>query len=377
MLLKNNNSITLKQKVNITYQINFLENIFWFRENNPLYKLCKDKQLFIVVDSEVYKIYYHLIDSFFEKCSSNFVVHEIIATEKTKTIGCVTEICKHAKKFELKRNAFFVGIGGGITTDIVGFAAFMYRRKIPYIRIPTTLVGLIDAGIGVKVGVNFAESKNLLGGYYPPTAVFNDQTFLKTLSREDLRCGLFEMVKMGVVKSSLLFTLIEKHYQTFINKNFNGETNRIHRTASFLMLKELEQNLYESNLERLVDFGHTFSPFFETSTVFQISHGEAVGLDILTSSFLSYSRGLLSSQDFHRICNLISGIGFSNKYTFLPAEELHKSLSDIRNHRSGNLNLVLPKKIGSAIFTNSCTLQEVEDAINFVNSFSTESVKIK
>lgn len=368
MVLRKTNFIKLTQAVDIGYKVTFVENIFANHTKNPLLNLCKQKRVLVVIDKNVFKNYGSLIVKFFRENNIDYMLHKFTATEKNKSFNEVVRVCRLARTFGMKRNSYFVGIGGGITTDLVGFAASMYRRKIPYIRIPTTLVGLVDAGVGVKVGVNLNFSKNLLGAYHPPYAVFNDQTFLKTLSAREMRCGLFEIIKMGIINSPYLFTLVEAHFRDYFNKNFNSYTNQINRLSALLMIGELEQNLLETNLRRLVDFGHTFSPFIETSTDYAIPHGEAVGIDILLSTLIAQKRKVLHEHDFDRIWNLISSVGFSNPYYFDDVDGLYASLEDIRKHRADNLNLVLPVKIGVGIFSNKCSFDELQYAANFLKS---------
>jgi 3-dehydroquinate synthase len=358
-------AIKLSKSHVLKYEVIFVSNLFSLSKKTFLEELCTSKKILIVVDEKVYKIYGNKIENYFKNINSQYSFHKINAVEASKTMESVLNICELAKNLQLRRDSIFIGIGGGITLDIIGFAAFMFRRKLAYIRIPTTLVGLIDAGIGIKVGVNFKNSKNLLGGYYQPLAVFNDQSFLNTLGRKDIRNGLFEILKMGLIKNKKLFNLIEKHYKNFLDRRFNQDTNQIIYLSALSMMKELEPNLYEHNLKRSVDFGHTFSTYVEESSNYDIYHGEAVGIDMLISARISYKRGVFPKKDFLRVFDLIKSIGFSKKYEFASIKHFHSSLNLVRNHRAGNLNLVLPSKIGSFMFTNKCTLEELSEAVTF------------
>jgi 3-dehydroquinate synthase len=370
MLRNDINTLILNQNLKINYPVYFFDGIFDLnnKTNHPLVQLCKGKKILIILDNNVNRIYGKKIKQFFDYNRVEYSIIKLNASENYKNIKTIVSLCSTAKKLGLQRDSIFIAVGGGITMDIVGFAAFIYRRKIPYIRIPTTLVGVIDAGVGVKVGINFGGSKNFLGGYYPPLAVFNDQSFLKTLTSKEIRCGLFEMLKMAIIKDQKLFVLIKKYYKQFFKKEFNSYTHEINYLAAFLMMEELEKNLFEKNLRRIVDFGHTFSPFLETASSYTIPHGEAVGVDMLISSIISLKRKLIKKSEFGEIFKLIISIGFSKRYVLPNAKELHDSLSEIRRHRSGNLNLVLPVKIGTAVFTNKCTYMEIENAIKFLLS---------
>ena len=369
MISTNKSIIKLSRNHSINFEVHFATDLFNSLTKSTLQLLCRNNKLFIVIDKNVYNLYSRRIDSFFKNCNCLYKIILIEALEENKTMKTVTEICQAAKDFQMKRNSIFIGIGGGITLDILGFAAFLFRRKTRYIRIPTTLVGLVDAGVGVKVGVNFDNAKNLIGGYYAPIATFNDQSFLKTLDISNIRSGLYEIVKMGLVNDKKLFQLTEQYYKDFLNNNFNNKTDEIIYLSAFSMMKELEPNLHEHNLKRSVDFGHTFSTFIEESSGYSMNHGEAVGLDILISSFISLQRGILSQHEFNRIFNLISSIGFTTRYQLASLDKFYNSLDNVRNHRAGDLNLVLPSKIGSCIFTNECLKEELEKAVDFSKDF--------
>jgi len=369
MISRNSTSIKLSRNHMINYEVFFVADLFNLSNETQLQELCKGNKLLIVMDKNINEIYGKQIERFFRSSDCIYKIFLVDAREENKVMRTVTEICQAAKDFQMKRNSIFIGIGGGITLDITGFAAFMFRRKTRYLRIPTTLVGLVDAGVGVKVGVNFDNAKNLIGGYYPPVATFSDQSFLKTLDVPNIRNGLYEIVKMGLIDNRELFKLVDHHHKDFLTKKFNDKTDTIIYSSAFSMMKELEPNLHEHNLKRSVDFGHTFSTFIEESSNYSINHGEAVGLDVLISSFLSLKRGILSQNEFDRVLALTRSIGFTNLYKLPSLERFHEALDAVRNHRAGNLNLVLPSKIGTCIFTNECTKEELQEAVIFLHEF--------
>lgn len=368
MAIHQRDQIKLNYSTYVNYPVYFAQGFFEQKNNvsKVLKQICWGKKLLIVVDKKVLTLYEDRIRNFFQNLDSEVHIFGLSAIESQKTLNSVTKVCDAARKFGLQRDSIIIAIGGGIIMDIVGFAAFMYRRKISYIRIPTTLVGIIDAGVGLKVGVNYRNSKNFLGGYYPPIATFNDQLFLKTLTPKEIISGLYEITKMALVKDEDLFTLIENFHSNFFKGDLNSETDKINYLAALYMMNELEQNPYESNLKRIVDFGHTFSQHIESSSGFQIPHGEAVGIDMLISAFIAQKKGLLDKEDFKRIVKLIHTIGFSKQHKLPGANELFESLEDIRSHRAGNLNLVLPVKIGYSTFTNDVSHQEIKEALKFL-----------
>lgn len=361
-------SIKLSKNNPLSYTVYFVDDLFNPSTKSSLQTLCKDKKILIVIDKKVFNLHGRIIEKYFKLFNKQYEFFQLEALEQNKTMETVLKICQFAKNYQMRRDSVFIGIGGGITLDIVGFAASMFRRKTKYIRIPTTLVGQVDAGVGIKVGVNFDNSKNLLGGYYPPVATLNDQVFLKTLDVPNIRNGLFEMVKMGLIDNKALFCMLEKYHKSFLNREFNLNTDKMIYLSTLSMMKELDPNLYEHNLKRSVDFGHTFSLYIEESSNYSISHGEAVGIDIFISSFISLKRKVFTQEVFNRVLALIDSIGFTKKYTFTSAKGLYNSLQLVRNHRAGNLNLAIPSGIGRCVFVNECGIDELQNAIDFYNN---------
>jgi 3-dehydroquinate synthetase len=361
MIKNSTNLISISKTHRVSYQVLFTEGLFT-KGNQSLKNFCSNKML-VVIDKKVHKIYRKRIVDFFKSIDCEFEFFLFEATEENKNMNSVMEICEAAKGFRMKRDSVFIGIGGGITLDVLGFAASMFRRKANYIRIPTTLLGIVDAGVGVKVGVNHKNSKNLLGAYYAPLASFNDQSFLETLPSSEVRNGLYEIIKMALCDNRTLFVLLENNFQLFLKRKFNSITDKINRSAALAMMKCLEPNLYENNLKRKVDFGHTFSQYIEEATCFRIKHGEAVGMDMFISSYIAHQRGLMSDEDFQRVIKLFKSIGGLAHFNRVDAKDLYNSLDAIRDHRAGKLNLVLPTELGRCIFTQKCSLDEITGSV--------------
>ncbi|KAH8692520.1 3-dehydroquinate synthase-domain-containing protein, partial [Phaeosphaeriaceae sp. PMI808] len=195
--------------------------------------------------------------------------------------------------------------------DIVGFAASMLQGGIPYVRIPTTPLGMIDAGVGVKVGVNFGGKKNFIGRYYAPVACFNDhESFLCTLPVRELACGLVEAIKMAIAKTPHILTLIEHlHRKGGLEHNTNTDiTKELIHVSIRSMVEELQSNFYEEDLHRQADFGHEFGNIVEALARHELPHGECVAIGMAISSSLAHWKGTLARHDLQRILNCILDI---------------------------------------------------------------------
>jgi 2-epi-5-epi-valiolone synthase len=324
--------------------------------------LLMGKSALFVISEKIYELYGDLISNFLEERKSLYKTKLIVIEtgEENKTLENVSKICQASSDFSLNRNHPIVGVGGGICLDMCGLAAALFRRGVPHIKIPTTLVGVIDAGIAVKNGVNAGLKKNLLGTFYPPEASIIDPTFLKTLPLREINCGIAESLKMGLIADYKLYQLwlddgYELRHSCF--QHPIDVSNEVIKRSILSMLQELSDNLYEHNTyQRAVDFGHSFSQYIEQTSNYQILHGEAVAIDMALSCQISFLKGLMDERQLNEVIELFKRLELPLYSAIIDADHLWASLSCVKAHRGGHLNLVIPKGIGQCIF-----LETLED----------------
>ncbi|GAB3930550.1 3-dehydroquinate synthase [Kribbella albertanoniae] len=284
--------------------------------------------------------------------------HELMVvrrTEATKDLAAVTEICDRAAATRLPRRSPIVAFGGGVCSDLCGLAAALHRRGVPHIKVPTTLVGLIDAGIGTKNAVNHDGRKSGLGSFHPPEYSLLDPGFLRTLPHRQLRNGLAEAIKLAIAADPVLFEHLETHGAALAARQFrpdDGAITELIRRAVQGMLEELALSPYESidKLRRKMDLGHTFSPEVESASDHLVLHGEAVAVDLALSSQLAAQLGILRPADLERVLALLETCGLPLTWSKLSADALWASLAGVVDHRDGELNLVVPTGIGGCVF---------------------------
>jgi 3-dehydroquinate synthetase len=372
--LNKSGSWTIEHSHTITYDVRICKGLLDL-ENPVLSESCistqnRQHQVLIVLDSAVNRIYRQDIHSYFTHwgLAPSYMVLE--GSEGTKNVETALEVAARIGEVGLlRRSEKVVVIGGGVVMDVVGMAANLFRRGVPYVRVPTTLLGQVDAGVGVKTGVNYGEHKNRLGTYYAPACSLIDPTFLASVPHRHIVNGLAEVVKMALVKDAALFNILEKSILQLSGRAFAAysavHAEIISRSVSG-MLEELEPNLHESNLERIVDFGHTFSPSLELIADPPILHGEAVSADMALCVALSQDRKLLTEQDAVRVFQLLTDIGLPVSDGLFTAELLAKALKDTVKHRDGKQRLPLPVRIGKAEFFNDITTLELHRAARSV-----------
>ncbi|KAM6927555.1 2-epi-5-epi-valiolone synthase [Xenentodon cancila] len=320
---------------------------------------------FLVIDQEVCDIYGPKLTEYLE---TNNVVYKILAlrtTEENKSMETALKILDEVNSFVLdRRTEPIIAIGGGVCLDIVGLAASLYRRRTPYIRVPTTLLSYIDASVGAKTGVNFANCKNKLGAYIPPVAAFLDLSFMQSVPRRHISNGLAEMLKMALMKHKGLFELLEEHGCMLLDTKFQADNSVYGHSSSMVasqatriaittMLEELAPNLWEDDLNRLVDFGHLISPALEMKVLPSLLHGEAVNIDMSYMVYVSHESGLLTEEEKQRIINCMVGLELPVWHEEFTMELIQKSLQDRLKHSGGLVRMPLPVGLGQADIFNS------------------------
>jgi 2-epi-5-epi-valiolone synthase len=335
-------------------------------EDLSLARLVAGRPVIFAVDRHVYAGYGETIEPYAATHLLSLGVVLVDGDEKRKSWSQVEMLCTAAANASLPRDGVIVAVGGGVTLDLAGMAAAMFRRGVDFVRIPTTLIGIVDVAVGIKQGINFNGRKSLLGSFYPSIGAINDVTFLRTLPLEELTFGISEIIKMAMVSDRALFGLLESRGRELLLRESAIDWQFVRDITLWserLMMLELQLDLYESSRARLVDFGHTFSPSLEASTAYDVPHGKAVALDMLLSTTLAVGRGLCTPDVLERLVGLYRSIGLPLFDAALRSELLMESLSAARQHRGGDLNLVLPTQVGEATFAQDVHLAEIESAL--------------
>ncbi|MEO5829486.1 MAG: sedoheptulose 7-phosphate cyclase [Rhodanobacter sp.] len=323
---------------------------------------------FVVVDEQVASYHAEALDVYFAQHRIDARIIRFPGGEAAKTLDAYLRLVRELDHFPIhRRDEPIIAIGGGVLTDVVGFVAGSYRRGVPHIKVPTTLMGYVDAAVGIKTGINFNGRKNRLGSFEPPLQVLLDRGFLTTLPPRHILNGVCEIIKLAVIKDAALFVQLERHGADSIADGFQDEHGGeiLDRSISG-MLEELQPNLFEDELARNVDFGHTFSYGLETRHQDRLLHGEAVLLDIAVSVLIADRRGLLDAAATERVFALIAALGIVLQVELLDAELMWNSLLDRVEHRNGSQRVPLPDGIGRCVFVNDISAAEITAAITLL-----------
>jgi len=253
------------------------------------------------------------------------------------------------------RNDCVISIGGGITGDISGFAASIFKRGLKFINIPTTLLSQVDSSIGGKTGINNKHGKNLIGTFYQPSLVISDIIFLKSLPKREIICGYGEILKHAIISDKKFFSFLDKNGSQIFNLKSPLIEKAIFKSCS-IKKKVVEADEKEMGIRKVLNFGHTFAHAYEATLKYskKLNHGEAVILGIKTAAKFSLSINILNIKEFNLIENHLNKLDLPKSINkFFSKRDLNKILSFMKKDKKNNsnkINLVLLKKIGSPIY---------------------------
>ena len=277
------------------------------------------------------------------------------ATEKNKNQKSVDRILSVLLKKSFNRNDCVISIGGGITGDVSGFAASIFKRGLKFINIPTTLLSQVDSSIGGKTGVNTMYGKNLIGSFYQPYLVISDTNFLKSLPKRELVCGYGEILKHALIIDKKFFLFLNKHGAKVLSLESSMIKKAIYKSC-LIKKKVVETDEKEKNIRKILNFGHTFAHAYEATLGYtkKLNHGEAVILGIGTAAKFSLINKFLNINEFRLIENHIANLALPNNISeFFSILDLNKIISFMKKDKkntSNKINLVLLKKIGLTTF---------------------------
>lgn len=356
----------------IQYDLIYVDGVF-SRDNPELAETYGPYgRTLMVVDETVYDLYRDEIHAYFDHHEIALTVVPVQIRETAKSLETFERIVSEFNNYGLVRTEPVLVVGGGLTTDVAGFACASYRRNTPYIRIPTTLIGLIDASVSIKVAVNHGKHKNRLGAYHASQKVLLDFSFLKTLPEDQVRNGMAELIKISVVGNTEIFELLEKHGEELLHTRFGyldgtpqlrSAGERLTHQAIATMLELEVPNLHELNLDRVIAFGHTWSPTLELSPPDPFFHGHAINIDMALSTTLAEQRGLLSVDERDRVLGLMSNLGLALDSEHLTPELLAAATAAILKTRDGILRAAVPAPIGTCLFLNDVTVEELAETL--------------
>ncbi len=314
-------------------------------------QVAKHDRAALLADAGVFEAYGPAAQASLEQAGFEVIADRVSGGEENKNLDTVRSLYDLLLGAHLERKSPVVALGGGVIGDTVGFVASTYLRGVPFVQCPTTLLAMVDAAVGGKVGVNLPQGKNLVGSFYQPSLVVADPQTLQTLPARELRCGLAECVKHAVIRDASLFDWIEHHLDAIFALEPQTMTELVARNvqikADVVMADEKE-----AGQRAHLNFGHTFAHAIEATCGYGqpggYHHGEAVSLGMVAGTRLAAAVGRCDPSVAQRLTELLDRIGLPTRSDRLASTpQLMAAMRLDKKVASGRLRLVLPQQMGA------------------------------
>jgi 3-dehydroquinate synthase len=313
------------------------------------------QRAFVVTSPEIWRLWGERLAGGFPAPAT---VLQVDAGEAHKRMATLERLAEEMAQAGADRDSVLVAFGGGVIGDMTGFLAAMYMRGIRYVQVPTTALAQIDSAIGGKTGVNLAAGKNLVGAFYHPLAVYADIEVLATLPAAELRAGLQEAVKAGIIRDAALFAFMEAESAAVLA----GEKDALLRViADSVRVKAavVSADEREGGLRMILNLGHTLGHAIEAATEYKaLLHGEAVAWGMLAAVAIAKRRGLMTDAEHDRVEQVVKMYGPLKRFQADAAQLVRLTAKDKKN-RSGDRSFVLPRGIGDAVVVKDVTVEEL------------------
>jgi 3-dehydroquinate synthase len=312
------------------------------------------KKIALVTNPTVKKLYGQRVVESLKAAGFLVMSVEIPDGEQYKTLDWANSIYTALLINGFDRKSALVALGGGVIGDLAGFAAATYKRGVPFIQIPTTLLAMVDSSVGGKTGVNHPMGKNMIGAFYQPVKVLMDLRVLKTLPQEEFLAGVAEVIKYGVIRAADLFAYLDKNREKILALDPEALLHIIRRSCE-IKAEVVGIDERESGLRAILNFGHTVAHAVETAENYAMRHGYAVAIGMVYASRLAHKTGLCDASAPEQVERLIKSYGLPTDLSALSRKPSISGLMDTmqidKKAEGGKVKFILPKKIGEVVIT--------------------------
>lgn len=320
---------------------------------------------FIITNDKVMKIFGPALRRSLKKCGIEASVELVPDSEKSKSSGIYIGLVKKIAKRDVLKRPFIIALGGGVVGDLSGFVAATYKRGVPFVQIPTTLLAQVDSAIGGKTAIDLACAKNMVGAFYQPRAVLSDVSALSSLPKGMLVSGLAEVIKYGVIRDRPLFRFLEGNLARVLAGD-EGALEYIVYRSSVIKASVVEQDEHDDKgVRAILNYGHTIGHAIEAAASYsrKYSHGEAVAIGMAAAAYISRKRGILPADDLTRICALIKEAGLPVRAQGVAVSGIYKALLHDKKFIRGLPRFVLPAGIGRVRVVEGIKASEIKAAL--------------
>jgi 3-dehydroquinate synthase len=326
------------------------------------------RRVFVLTSPEIWELW---SKRFLSSFSVEPVVLMLAPGERNKTLRSVEKLLREMVKAGGDRGSLLIAFGGGIVGDVGGFLAAIYMRGIEFFQVPTTFLAQVDSSVGGKTGVNLPEGKNLVGSFHQPLAVFADLETLSTLPDRELRAGLFESVKAGIIRDRALVRYMEENSRTILGRD-PVALEKVIAASIRIKAEVVGKDEREGGLRMILNLGHTLGHAIEAVTGYRkLLHGEAVGWGLISALYLGKERGTITAQEFDRLMRLVYLYGPLPALK-LNAQKLVTASAKDKKHLGSVRRFVLPVGVGDACVVEDVTGDELLAAAQYMLAMAKE-----
>lgn len=323
-------------------------------------RLGLGKKVLLVTNPVVYGLYGDVVRKSLESRGFAVTVSEVPEGEEYKNLREAEKLYDTAFSAGLDRGCPVMALGGGVAGDLAGFVASTYMRGVPFVQVPTTLLAQVDSSVGGKVAVNHPRGKNIIGAFYQPCIVLADLNTLKTLPPRELRAGLAEVIKYGVIKDSHFFDWLETNLEALLRLDYRALAVAVEKSCR-IKARVVEEDETEKGMRAILNFGHTVGHALESLTNYKVyRHGEAVAVGMAAASRLAEKMGIFDGTGRKRIQSLLQRAGLPTEIPpEIQAGELVRCFYRDKKVMSEKLTFVLPVRIGEVIIKRNLSEKDL------------------
>lgn len=317
----------------------------------------------VLSDENVAPLYAETVIESLRKVGFAAQLLTIPSGEEQKNLDTFGRLCQDLVEAGLDRQSVLIALGGGVVGDIGGFVAASYMRGIPYLQIPTTLLAQVDSSVGGKTAVNLPQGKNLVGAFYQPLGVYIDSSVLSTLDERDMRAGMVEVIKYGIIEDEVFFTWLEDNLDDVLGLQGPAVLRAVKRSCE-VKAEVVAADERESGLRAILNYGHTAGHAVEALSAYgKYRHGEAVAIGMEVAGHLAQRHLGLSKDDMQRQHTLLERLQVPTEIRHLSADDIIQKMASDKKSVAGRPSFILASRIGKVEICPEVPVTSVREAL--------------
>jgi len=330
---------------------------FWLKEKGYAGRAV------VITDATIGGHYADVVSRGLSTAGFEVTLLEVPPGEAQKSLETAAGLYDKLTKALAERTTLVLALGGGVVGDLAGFVAATYKRGMPLVQLPTTLLAMVDSSIGGKTAVDFGHLKNLVGVFYQPVMVAADIDTLKTLPEDELANGLAETMKVAAARSAGLFKFLEINIQKARELQPEVLENMIAAAARIKTEIVSKDEREEKGPRLILNFGHTVGHAIEAVSGFSLKHGQAVAIGMMAAARISHKMGLLAESEIGRLEKLVTAAGLPAKMPALDIEAVMEAMRHDKKVKGDKIRFVLLKSIGNAFLSDEVDAALVREVL--------------